>query len=284
MNTLFSEKRIAVSSWTWHDAFYKGDLHLLHIPAKARESGISQVELNDFMLPPGRWSRSRGLFRWLFGQHNKNPKQRRYLQSTLSKLADELHENNVDCISWAIETNFTVAESLWQEELAYIKMGVQTAAKLKANMIRLTIGGSAQMGMEVDQLVIQRLKTILAHCKRSFPIVRPIVENHWGLTTDIGRYLKIIEAVDGTGVCFDPGNIAKQDQEEAWGRLAAKAAIFHLKIYHYHPDQLDQNIAYCTIFDALAANDYKGKVVIEYEGGEEPAETLKLILAQLRES
>lgn len=279
----FPSKKIAVSSWTWHDAFYKGDLSLIEIPSKARQAGISHVELNDFMLPPGRWSRTKKFFHSLLGYENGNTKQQRYIQSTISELVNQLNENQVQCLSWSVDSDFTCSEDLWRKEVAYIILGVQTAAKLNAKMIRMTLGGSERMGPEIDLLVIRRLKLIASVCKELFPTIQPVVENHWGISTDIGRFLKIIDAVDEIGVCFDPGNVNGPGREKDWSQLAAKAQLFHLKVYDHDAEKLDQTIDYVKIFEDLAAHDYAGKLVIEYEGGADPAETLEDILNQLRQ-
>lgn len=278
---MFPKERIAVSSWTWHRAFHKGELSLVDIPAKAREAGISQVELNDFMLPPGRWSRTRKLLRGLFDNQDTNSKQARYRQSTFNDLIFELHKHDVQCISWTVESDLTVSEDLWLKELAYIIAGIEAATQLKANMVRLLIGGSDQMGANVDHLVTQRLKLISAICHQLFPAIQPVVENHWGLTSNIDRFLKLLEITPGIGICFDPGNTSRDNVEKAWGKLAAKAMLFHLKIYTLHPEKLDQDMAYQTIFQQLANAGYSGKLVIEYEGDEEAAETLQSVLKQL---
>ena len=278
---IFPSTSIAVSSWTWHDSFYKGELNLVEIPAKARAAGINQVELNDFMLPPGRWSRTRKLFRTVFGYEKRGPKQQRYIPSTINELINQLKTHEVTCISWSIESDLTVSEDQWRKELAYIIKGMQTAAQLNAEMIRLTIGGSERMDADIDHKVIRRLKLIAALCQRLFPTIQPVVENHWGLTTDINRFLKILAAVPSIKTCFDPGNIPSNDRELAWQNLAVSAHLFHLKIIEHHPDKLDSDIDYQTVFKHLINNKYAGKIVIEYEGNQDPAETLKEVQAQL---
>ncbi|MFK7803346.1 MAG: sugar phosphate isomerase/epimerase family protein [Anaerolineae bacterium] len=280
---LFSSKKIAVSSWTWHDAFYKGEISLIEIPAKSRQAGIGQVELNDFMLPPGRWSRTRELFRSIFGYENGSKKQQRYQPSTINKLIGQLKAHNVQCITWSIESDLTCSEELWRKELAYIIKGLQTTAQLDAQMIRMTLGGSERMGPEIDYLIIRRLKLIISLCKELFPTIQLIVENHWGITTDISRFLNIIDAVDGIGVCFDPGNVGGQTREQDWRKLAEKAQLFHLKIYEHDTEKMDQTIDYIKVFEELGLNDYTGKLVIEHEGSSDPSETLESILAQLKQ-
>lgn len=44
--------RLAVGSWSWHDAYYAGAWSLLNLPADAASVGIPAIECNDFMLPP----------------------------------------------------------------------------------------------------------------------------------------------------------------------------------------------------------------------------------------
>lgn len=274
-------RSLATSSWTWHAPFYQGELSVVDIPAAAQAAGIDQVELNDFMLPPGRWSRTRNLFRTLFTPNRPKTKQQRYRQSTIDQISQQLNQHAVSCISWSIESDLTVSAKAWEHELAYITTGMRTAVQLNAHLIRLTIGGSAQMGAQIDQQVIGRLRQIAALCHKQFPTLRPVVENHWGLTTDIGRFLKILAAVPTIGLCFDPGNIPPADRETAWPQLARQADHVHLKIIDYHPEKLDSDIDYRTIFQQLAAHNYTGKLVIEYEGDHNPADLLKQVKSQL---
>ncbi|MEM9776962.1 MAG: TIM barrel protein [Chloroflexota bacterium] len=278
---VFANSTVVVSSWAWHDAFYKGEISLLDIPAKANRLGVNYVELNDFMLPPGRWSRTRAVVQNMFGAKPSHPKLQRYLKSTIKELKKNLQKHDVKCNSWTIDSDLTLPDSKWRSEIKYILEGARTAVELNASYLRLTIGGNEQMGKEVDELVIRRLKMLEALVEQFHPKLKLVVENHWGLSTNITRFLEIMNQVDQIGICFDPGNVRFEDRQLDWANLAANAEMFHLKIYELDSGKIDQEIEYDRIFSHLAHEYFSGPCVVEFEGAGEPDAAIESVLTQI---
>lgn len=272
-----TKDNLSVSTWTWHSQYYLGELSLLDAPKLVRKAGLGSVELNDFMLPPGRFSRLRNWAGYLWGYRKQSKKMQKYVGSTIKKLKSELDKQNIACLSWTIDSDFTVDSIAWRDELAYIISGFKTAERLNAKYLRFTIGGAACMGPEIDPLVISRLKFVSSVSEHLFPNVEPVVENHWGITTEPTRFLALLDHVPNIGICFDPGNTPRVNQEINWRLLASRTKLFHLKIYDLDKNQIDQHLDYRTVFQILHEQKYNGKFVIEYEGDGNP----DLVLAQL---
>ena len=240
------------------------------MPGLAKKASINSVELNDFMLPAGRWSRVWNWMAYIWGYRATSKKMRKYTRRTINKLNAELEKYNIQCTSWTIDSDLTVDDVAWRDELAYIITGFKTAEILGAKYLRITLGGAACMGPEIDPIVSSRLKFIAALRKNLFPDIEPVVENHWGLSTEPDRFLSIMAEAPEIGICFDPGNTPKINQEANWEKLAAKTKLFHLKIYDLDLEKIDKDLNYPMIFQLLAKENYSGKFVIEYEGDENP--------------
>lgn len=273
-----TKENLSVSTWTWHSKYYTGDLSLLDAPRLVNKAGLQTVELNDFMLPPGRFSRLRNWAGYLWGYRKQSRKMLKYVGSTLKKLKSELDKNQVECLSWTIDSDFTVDDIAWRDELAYIISGFKTAEQLNAKFLRLTLGGAACMGPEIDPLVISRLKFVSAVAQHLFPNIEPVVENHWGISTEPTRFLALLDHVPNIGICFDPGNTPKVNQEINWRLLASRTKLFHLKIYDLDKHHIDQHLDYRTVFQILHEQNYSGKFVIEYEGDGNPDQVLAQLL------
>lgn len=273
---------LAVSSWTWHDSFYAGDLHLLQVPEKAKQSNINLVELNDTMLPVGRFSRVQQWVRYALGYQASPKKQRKYRAATIAKLGQELDKHDVECISWAIDSDFTLDHSDWREELAYIITGFQTAQSLKAKYLRFTLGGAAAMGAEVDHIVVSRLKLISSIANKLYPTVKPIVENNFGISANTDRFLSMLSQVPDIGICFDPSKLPQLDEDQTWKKLAAQAELFHLKVYEFDSHQLDKELNYIEVLRCLSENNYDGFIVVACEGEGNPSNVLKLVKQYLK--
>ncbi|MEM8858877.1 MAG: TIM barrel protein [Chloroflexota bacterium] len=278
---VFANSKVAVSSWAWHDAFYKGDFSLIDVPAKANALGIYHVELNDFMLPPGRLSRTRAFFATLINKSPSHPSLKRYVPSTMRKLKNELKKNKVQCNSWTVDSDLTGSESMWRNELQYILKAWQAAADLDATYLRITLGGTEHIGDHIDDLVARRLNMLAALGNMFYPSVKLLVENHWGISTNISRFLNIVNQADDVGVCFDPGNVPFAKRRDDWSRLASRAEMFHLKVFNLDHSKIDQEIEYDFLFNLLAHEYFAGPCVIEYEGNGNPDESVREIFAQM---
>ena len=254
---------LALSSWCFHELFYEGKLSLLDMPAYAAQLGFTQVELNDFMLPAPRWSRLR---RPLLKIFNASAPQEmwRYTDDNLHRVRSALDNAKVSCLSWTLDTDFTVSDAAWGAQLKYIGWGVKAASLLKAKIIRITLGGEAHSTHHSEYLIIKRLKTIAS----LHPQITFVVENHWGLSTDIDLFLKIMAEVraPNCGVCFDPANMPQEDRQRYWEGLARQAVHFHFKTLSFNGRGDEATLDYEHLFSLMNQVGYKGAMVLEFEG------------------
>lgn len=260
---------LAVSSWCWHQPFYfEPTFTLFDVPAQAAAAGIHQVELNDFMLPPPRFSRVREWWRPFFPGYPAA--WWHYTAGNIGRLKEGLDMAGVRCICWTLDTDLTVADREWRKQKRYIQDGVWAVKLLGADKVRLTVGGEVDAPAVIDQRVVVRLGEI-AQC---YPEIDFVVENHGGLTADIGRLLAIMGQLPqkNMGICFDPGNVPLEQWEEMWPQLAAVATHFHLKTHSFDKNGQERAIPYKTIFALLGQYQYEGYVIIEYEGDGLPLE------------
>lgn len=278
------EWKIAVSSWSWHHPFYfDPTFTLFDLPQQAAALGIPFVELNDFMLPPPRLSRIRKRFRPR--QNNLPAAWWHYTAGNIHTLRQALDTAGVRCVCWTLDTDFTVPETHWSAQLRYIKRGLQTAVSLNAELVRLTLSGQEDKPQTTDLLIVQRLQQVVQEAAVHYPTIQLVVENHWGITTDIGRMLAILKMVNKelnhalVGVCFDPSNVLPERQTTDWPQLAAAAIHVHLKTKRFTKMGEEKNIDYQIVFKLLKQNSYQGYMVIEFEGDGLPQNGIKQSLA-----
>jgi sugar phosphate isomerase/epimerase len=266
--------RLAVGSWSWHAAYYAGRWSLLDLPSAAAALGIPWVECNDFMLPPPRLSRvRRPLLALLPGAP---PELWRYSRATLRRLAVAAGAAGVAVLAWTVNSDFAVPAQAWPAQRLYLARGQAAAGLLGAPLLRLTLGGAADSPAGHDALVIRRLTDFTGQALERRPGLAVTVENHWGISADIVRHLRIVDAAaaglpDGLrrrfGCCFDPGNVPEvPERERLWRELALRANHFHLKAEALDERGEERSLPIGRLFEMLRASGYRGKVTIEYAG------------------
>jgi sugar phosphate isomerase/epimerase len=272
--------RLAVSSWSWHEDYYQGKWSLLDLPEAAAHLGLDLVECNDFMLPPPGYSRVRRplLSPW----PGLPPDLWRYSRHSLHRLREVAAANDVRILAWTVNSDLAVSNGRWPLQWLYLRLGVAAARKLKASFLRLTLGGQANAPTSIDGLIIRRLARFIKASQRWYPGLSITVENHWGISADIGRHLRLLNGVDRSlspplrryfGCCFDPGNILEEDDKwHAWRELAACANHYHFKILGPDPAGNDPALPHEALFNLLREMGYQGNVTIEF-GGEGAPET-----------
>jgi sugar phosphate isomerase/epimerase len=275
--------KLAVSSWSWHAAYYAGAWSLLDLPAAAASAAIPFIECNDFMLPPPRFSRiRRPLLSMLPGAP---PELWRYSRATIRKLLDKATENQVSMLAWTINSDFTVPARHWPVQQRYLRQGLVTARQLQAPLLRVNLGGSPDTPLARDEVIVRRLVKFVRNSQRRCPGVTITVENHWGVSTDIDRHLRLFDRVAGHlspalrkrfGCCFDPGNMpAGPERERWWPGLAARANHYHLKTRAFTADGQETKLPHDTLFALLRETNYQGNVTIEYAGDGRAAEGVR---------
>lgn len=219
--------QLAVSSWSWHEAYYAGRWSLWELPQGARQVGLSLIEANDFMLPPPRFSRirrpllallpgappelwrySRGSLEQLkrrvmgYGEHGQETgSSQGFLPlwpvsppSHRTRNYDERgrETGSIATLCWTINSDFTVPHRAWPVQQLYLRRGLAAAHHLHAPLLRLNLGGQPDTPTSVDERLITRLAAFVQQSQRHMPGLTLTVENHWGISTDIERHLWLV--------------------------------------------------------------------------------------------
>jgi len=291
-DTLSPAARLAVSSWSWHAPYYAGSWSLLDMPAAAASLGISAIECNDFMLPPPRLSRlRRPLLSLLPGAP---PELWRYSRATLRQLLAAAHAHHCAILAWTVNSDFTVPAHHWPAQQFYLRRALSAARFLGASLVRLNLGGSPSYGHDAscpsdascpparDPLIARRLASFAAATLRANPTLSITLENHWGVSADIDRHLRIFDhaaallppsARPRFGCCFDPANMPDHpDRDRWWSALAARANHYHLKTAAFTPDGDSTDLPHARLIRLLRDAGYQGYHTIEYAGDDDPAQ------------
>jgi sugar phosphate isomerase/epimerase len=259
------------------------------VPAAAALS-LTDVELNDFMLPPPAYSRLR---RPVWQALGAPPAQWRYASATLARLAALLRQYGVRCAGWTVDSDLTVPagshrSSPWSLQSHYLRAGLRAARRLQAPIVRLTLGGTTALDPRFDVHVARRLVLTVRAAARLAPGLRLAVENHGDLSRDTERLLAILSTAqaqlapalqENLGLCLDFGN--PQDPSD-WSRLAPAAIHVHFKTRAFDDAGAEPTIPYAELWPLLREAGFAGTVVIEYEGDGAPALGIRQSLALYR--
>jgi len=276
--------KLAVSSWSWHDDYYAGRWSLLDLPAGAKAVGIGDIECNDFMMPPPRLSRLRQpLLRLLPGAP---PELWRYSRATLDELAARAQQEGVSILSWTINSDFSVPARHWPVQQLYLRRGLSAAQRLGVGLLRVNLG---QADAVMDEVVGKRLANFADKALRRTPGVQITVENHWGISTDIDRHLRIVREAarqlppvlrERFGCCFDPHNmphdkVSGEVIERWWRELAAEANHFHFKTTAFDEKGEDASLPHAHLLELLVEAGYEGDAAIEFQGEGDAVEAVR---------
>ena len=247
--------KIAIGSWVWGSDYYHGRFSLLDLPQKAAELDIQQIECNDFILPPPRFSRLTQPFHKAIPYIN--PDLWRYRRASLTTLKKELDARNQTCLCWALNTDFTSPRVGWFANWFYHQWAIQAINILRPPLIRIIAGGT-QTTPITGRLIQQMTNSVLLLLQR--PSVKQIVfENHWGASTDMTQHIDIYRQVRKNlhddekrcwRLCLDPFNLESENPEKSWERMAPYAGHVHLKLGRDHGRllQILEGVGYTGMF------------------------------------
>ena len=259
-----SPNRLAISSWCYGSEYYAGHFSLLDLPELASRLGISNIEFNDFMLPVPRFSRVAQPAYHLVGCGENDAW--RYRISTLKKLKQKLDQNQQKCVCWTMNTDFSNSRS-WFGSSIYLWWGIQAAQILKVDYLRIILGGDEQSS-EADSQIAQKVSGAVQRVLEQLPNTSVILENHWGLSTQIGRMTHIYAQARGRlkaaeqnrfGICLDPVNMLDAPLEPQWDRLIPHTKHAHLKLKKHSGEAIDLDL----FVSKLRQSRYDGYFVIE---------------------
>lgn len=263
-----SADRLAISSWCWAADYYAGRFSLLDLPARAAALGYTAVELNDFMLPPPRFSR---VARPLFSRLPYAPADLwRYRRAVLYLLRDRLAAHGLRCAGWTLNTDFTQPALALPAQALYRGWGIWAANALGAGTLRVTLGGrhNGDVAGVADRLAVFT-RAALRRLKRNTLLV---LENHWGMSSKIETHCAIFAAARDRlaaserarfALCLDPTNMADDDRPAAWRRMAPDAGHVHLKGSADRPSSNGRPVDTATLLRALTAAGFAGTYVVE---------------------
>ena len=231
------------------DANAKGEIQMEDFMKMATKWPVSGVELTSYFLP------------------NPCTKEHAY------NLKRHAHLLGLDITGGAIGNNFSHAPDSPElaKQMEYTKQWIDTYAYMGVPVIRVFAGNPAKE-MDKDDAVrniIANLETACSYAATKGMILA--MENH-DFTTDIDRYLQIIESVDSPwfGANLDSGNLAvTPDPYADLARIAPYAVNAQIKVVipvngEKEPADLEKLIS------ILKTANYRGYVVLEYEEAADP--------------
>jgi sugar phosphate isomerase/epimerase len=245
---------IILSSWSFHEALYRGEMRLWGVPRAAARLGFDAVELQDLFL----WPYGNRLLRALrrLGGFGPSPPGREYDPALLGRVETGLQQAGVRCLVWDADTEFGAAATF--DRVGYAQQAMFAAARMGASLVRVTVDPSS-----VDEAV-DALRALLPLAIRLR--LRLAVENH---DVETAALLAVVERVgsERVGICLDFGNVPSQ---AAFETMAPYAIHAHAKCYTFDDKGKEPDIPYGERLRALRVAGYEGALSIEYEGDGRP--------------
>lgn len=235
------------------------------------------------MLPPPRFSRiRRPLLALLPGAP---PELWRYSRATLRQLRANARDSNCAVLAWTINSDFSVPAVQWPLQRLYLACGLAAAHTLRVSLLRVNLGGSVQTPYKRDGVIMRRLAEFVRYSQQCYPGISITVDNHWGISTNIDRHIRIVDDVFARlepalrtrfGCCFDPANMPQGKERRRWWReLAKRANHYHLKTSTFDACGCDNSLPHGALFALLDKATYRANVTIEYAGNGDATEGVK---------
>jgi len=246
---------------------------------RSSPSAQSDYEMEDFIAQAADWTVDAVELTSYFLPQNCS-RERAY---NLKRLA---HINGLDISGGAIGNNFTYrpgsAEA--RKQMDYTRRWIETYAHMGAPVIRVFAGDPSAEADKAQAVknIIENLKAACYFAEGSGVMLA--MENH-DFTTNIDRYLEIIDAVDSPwfGANLDSGNLAKTvDPYADLARIAPHAINAQIKVV-IPVDGVGQPADFSRLINILKDANYKGYVVLEYEEEPDPLMEIPKYLDQLSE-
>ena len=110
------------------------------------------------------------------------------------------------------------------------------------------------------------------------------LENHWGLGRTAEGVKRIVDAVDSPWlqVTLDTGNFLEDPDHRQLKMLAPQAVLLQAKTYFGGGTWYTLDLDYAKIAKVMHDANYRGYVSLEFEGKDDPVESVKKSLAMLR--
>ncbi|MBI1375709.1 MAG: TIM barrel protein [Phycisphaera sp.] len=230
-----------------------GEMDMLGFLDYCSDLGLGAAELTSYFFP--------------------NPLDAAYI----NKIKQHAHVQGIDLSGGAIGNNFAYApdSDTLKQQMQYTHMWIDHYAAMGVPVIRVFAGHPAK-GEDENQAVENIIVNLRAACE--YAATRGVIlamENH-DFTTDIPRFMKIVEAVDSPwfGVNLDSGNLRETaDPYADLARMAPYALNAQIKV-EIPVNGKKQPTDFARVVNILKDAGYSGYVVLEYEANEEPRDAI----------
>ena len=250
-----SPPRLATSSWSLHralgmtypdapgkpnsgptEAYGRGNITLLEIPARLASMGNFGFEICHFHLP----SRE---------------------QSYIDKLRQALKSAGVELLTLLIDDGDITDLEHGQRDLEWIAGWIEIAGQLGAKRARV-IAGKAQPSAEALERSKTRLTRLVEIGKANH--VRVITENWFGLLSTPDYVRQLMDAVD-IGLLADFGNWGGHAKYDNLAAILPLAESCHAKC-SFNADGQPNSEDYIRCLDLAQAANYRGPYSLIYDG------------------
>mgnify|MGYP002624191781 FL=1 len=204
------------------------------------------------------------------------------------KLKQQAFRLGLDISGTAINNNFCLPEGEDRtKSLEHTRRWIDYAAILGARGIRI-LAGYVPPGDTFDAALkrcVAGVNEALEHAAQKGVVLA--IENHGGITAEADGLLAICEQVNDSpwfGVNLDSGNFHTADPYGDLAKIAPYAVNAQIKVDMHPAGGEKQPADIDRIIHILADADYRGYVVLEYEGAGEPKEEIPKYIEQLRKA
>jgi len=173
----------------------------------------------------------------------------------------------------AVGNNFCLAdEAARKTQIDQVVDWAAKTARMGGKTLRIFAGNTAK-GEKDEAAAARCIEAIKEACKRSEKSgVILALENHGGITSTADQLLKLVRGVDHPlfAVNLDTGNFRTEDPYADMAKFAPYAAVVQVKTEVQRKGKAKVPADFGRILDLLAAANFQGYFVLEYEAAEDP--------------
>lgn len=263
--------KLSISAWSVQVNLFSKKIKLIEFIDLCVEKGVDAVELLD-----------------CFWEDEKH----------IESIKDYLNKIKMPVSSYSIGNDFVKDEKGRQEQIEYVKKGIETAVYLGTKTLRV-FSGSASEGISYDEgrkYIIDCFKVCASYAEEKGVVM--VLENHGLFAGKSSQVKDIIETVGSPALRAntDTGNflLVCENPLEAVNNLRDYIGFVHFKDFKKvdadgHYEATDGSLYSGTVIgegevplkdivDVLYIHGYKGYLSIEFEGEGDPVEgTIKSI-------
>ncbi len=191
----------------------------------------------------------------------------------LQKFKRHLTGCGLDVSGTAVGNDFCLADDAKRvAEVAKVKSWIEISGYLGAKTIRVFAGNVPKGDTEdaARKRCIECLKDVADFAPKHGVVVA--IENHGGITSTPGQLLALVDGVNHEwfGVNLDTCNFRTGDPYADIAKVAPRAVNVQMKTEVQLGGQKKQPADFARLFGILRESKYRGYLVLEYEGDEEP--------------